>query len=311
MEMAKRTIRTVRVQITYGVGQVVEADNNTPRLQALKRIECALEMMLRQEPTMTLKEASAAWMADHLSRDGVAITVHRACHGKETHDMCPDCRHLVLSARQKHQVIKTEALDKQQQWPPVDRSLAALSTEGVGNQERATAHQHGASNPQERIRMTVSYTHTPAPLTTLFCPRCSAFKAYRSNGLTYSCITCRAMMEPPDTPTTYARRLLLWRESPTAALPCCFRERDAGCDALATHWVVQVCGVWRMEDALTDDHVPHPWRDSAGAARGLTELLREISPPVFCKAHAREVARRRRGISLPSRPRDHRRRAAW
>jgi hypothetical protein len=39
------------------------------------------------------------------------IKVHRACHGKETHDMRPDCRRLILRARQQHQVIKTEVLD--------------------------------------------------------------------------------------------------------------------------------------------------------------------------------------------------------
>jgi hypothetical protein len=35
------------------------------RLQALERIERELETMMRQEPTMTLQEASAAWMSDH------------------------------------------------------------------------------------------------------------------------------------------------------------------------------------------------------------------------------------------------------
>jgi hypothetical protein len=51
----------------------------------------------------------------------------------------------------RKEVVSSAGNDQTQQWPPVDRSLAALSTEGVGNQERATAHHYGASsNPSTK-----------------------------------------------------------------------------------------------------------------------------------------------------------------
>jgi hypothetical protein len=81
------------------------------RLQALEHIEREFETIMRQAPTMTLKEASAAWMADHLSRAGATITVHRACQVTELEEMCPDCRRRILSALRQHLAITTEVLD--------------------------------------------------------------------------------------------------------------------------------------------------------------------------------------------------------
>jgi hypothetical protein len=81
------------------------------RLQALEHIEREFETIMRQAPTMTLKEASAAWMADHLSRAGATITVHRACQVTELEEMCPDCRRRILSALRQHPAITTEVLD--------------------------------------------------------------------------------------------------------------------------------------------------------------------------------------------------------